>query len=685
MKTTQARHPIARKEPYITEIHGDTRTDDYFWMRHRDSEEILEYLNAENAFAEEELKDVAELRGQLFKEIKGRIKEKDMSVPYQWQGFEYFSEFEEGEEYARHSRVKKGEKARLILDENVRAEGKPFYALSSKVVSPDNGKLAVGEDTVGRRLYTLSFLPLTSEETMDDSVEGTDGNAVWTADSNGVFYVKKDPQTLRPYQVWLHRLGTNQSEDELIYEEGDDTFHMGIGLSKSKLFLFIHCQSTITSEVLYAPLNEPGSDPKSVVPRTKGLEYKADHLDGHFYVLHNLMAKNFKLSILPESGGSRLEDAEVLIPHSNDIYLEEFELLHGLVALEERAAGRTRIRLVSNRNYEKSKCINFDEEVYTVFLHHNPEPDLKALRIGYVSMTIPNSVYDYHLEDGRLELLKQVEVVGDYRPGDYQSERMDVTARDGEKVPVSLVYRKDFKKDGNGPLLLYGYGSYGISVDPFFSHARLSLLDRGFAFAIAHIRGGQEKGRKWYEAGRLKQKMNTFFDFIDVAEHLIDRNYTSRNHLYAMGGSAGGLLMGAVMNLRPDLWHGLVAQVPFVDVVNTMLDASIPLTTGEYDEWGNPNDEGFYHYILGYSPYDNVEKKDYPALLITSGYHDSQVQYWEPTKWAARLRELKTDKNPLLLVTEMEAGHGGASGRFKRLKEVALEYAFLLKLEGITS
>jgi oligopeptidase B len=601
-----------------------------------------------------------------------------------WQGYQYFTSFEEGDEYGRHFRRSEDKEGQLILNENERAQQKAFYQLAAKKVAPNNNLLAVGEDFVGRRLYTLSFIDLSRGQEFVDKINGTDGNAVWSGDSNSVYYVAKDPETLRPFRVYRHILGQTQDEDELLYEERDDTFHLGIRLSKSKEFVLINCESTTTSECFFIPTEADNPRPQSVLNRVRGIEYQADHLRGKFYLLHNHRAKNFMISCFSQEGPFDLEKAETIVPHDTDVFREEFELLSDVLAVEERKGGRTQIRLVNEFDYGKSHFISFNEEAYTVYLHQNPEPDAESLRIGYTSLTTPPSVYDYHFGSDEFQLLKQVEVVGRFDPSNYVSERLEVKARDGEIVPVSLVYRKGFEKNGNAPLLLYGYGSYGISVDPYFSHARLSLLDRGFSFAIAHIRGGQEKGRAWYEEGKLKNKLNTFYDFIDVAEYLAEKKYTSPNHLYAMGGSAGGLLVGAVMNMRPDLFNGVVAQVPFVDVISTMLDASIPLTTGEYDEWGNPENEDFYRYILKYSPYDNVEAKDYPALLITSGYHDSQVQYWEPTKWAAKLRDMKTDENPLLLVTEMEAGHGGASGRFKRLKEVALEYAFLLKLEKIT-
>ncbi len=678
--------PKANKRTHIHSIHGHDRDDDYFWMRERDTEEVLTYLEAENAYAEYYLSDVKELREKLFEEIKGRIQEKDMSVPYDMDGHTYFTRFEEGDEYARHFRKRIGSHSEeLILDENKRAKDAPFYNLATRRVSPSGNMLCLGEDFVGRRQYQLTLKHSDRDTYLSDLIQDTDGNGLWSSDEKAIYYLKKDPDTLRPFQLYRHFLGEDSANDQLVFEEIDDIYHVGISLSKSRKYLLLHAESTNTSECHFLDLSDNECSLRCFQERTNGLEYEIDHIDDHFYVLHNREATNFKLSKVRDDLSHGMESWVDVIPHRQDTFLEEFELFDSFLAIQERESGLTSIRILPDSEFKQAYNIPFEENAFTVYLHQNPDPTSTKLRIGYTSLTTPSTVYDYHLSSGELEQLKQVEVLGDFSSADYFSERLQVRARDGEEVPVSIVYKKGIEEHRNSPLLLYGYGSYGISVDPYFSHARLSLLDRGFAFAIAHIRGGQVKGRPWYEKGKLQHKMNTFTDFIDVADFLVENAYVAQDKLYAMGGSAGGLLMGAVMNMRPELWKGIVAQVPFVDVMTTMLDASIPLTTGEYTEWGNPNIEEDYYRMLEYSPYDNITSKNYPSLLITSGYHDSQVQYWEPTKWAAKLREQKTDQNPLLLVTEMKAGHGGASGRFTRLKEVALEYAFLLKMEGITA
>ncbi len=678
---TPTEAPIAKKMPHTFQLHGLSWEDDYYWLRDRESEEVRSYLEAENAYTKAALQGVEGLRNSLFQEMKSRIKEQDMSVPYTLNGYSYYRRYEEGKEYALHCRKKSGsEEEEIMLDENQRAEGFAYYSAGGLSVSEDNSLLAFGEDTLSRRIYTIRFKNLKTGALLPDEIPGTTGGAVWSKDNSVVFYTKKDTVTLRACRIYRHVMGTPVEEDELVYEEQDETFYAYAGQSRSRKYIVIQCASTTTSEVRVLPASEPLGEFKVLQERKRGLEYSVDHLGDHFYFVHNHGAQNFMLSRAPERDPG-IKNWETVLEHRGDVLLEGALLFNTFLLTEERYKGLTRLVIRDLDNVHNAREISFPEPAYMAYSAANPEMDTQFFRYGYTSLTTPNSVFDYKVKTGESTLLKQQEVLGDFDSDRYSSERIMVTARDGAEVPVSIVYRKGFQKKGKQPLLLYGYGSYGNSMDAYFSSSRLSLLDRGFAFAIAHIRGGEEMGRHWYESGKLLQKKNTFKDFIDCAEHLIEAGYTSSNHLYAMGGSAGGLLMGAVVNMRPDLWNGIVAQVPFVDVIHTMLDASIPLTTGEYDEWGNPNEEQYFHYIRSYSPYDNVIAQDYPNMLVTTGFHDSQVQYWEPAKWVARLRDVKTDSNLLLLHTEMSTGHGGASGRFARLKEQAMEFAFLLMLE----
>ncbi|NRA52046.1 MAG: S9 family peptidase, partial [Phaeodactylibacter sp.] len=542
-----------------------------------------------------------------------------------------------------------------------------------------NGLLAYGEDTLSRRIYTLRFKNLETGEMLGDQIPGTTGSAVWANDNQTVFYTLKDETTLRSYKVMRHRLGTPVSDDVEVFNEEDPTFLAFAYKTKSEKYIVVGSYATLSQEYQVLDADNPEGAFRMIQPRERGLEYGIAHFGDHFYIRTNLDAQNFRLMKTPEDKTSK-ENWEEVIPHRSDVLLEDMDIFKDYLVLSERKAGITQLRVLPWEGEEH--YIDFGEDAYLAYTSVNPEFNTKTLRLGYTSMTTPSTTYDYDMEGKTFELLKQQEVVGTFNPDDYESERLMVKARDGVEVPVSMVYKKGFKKDGTEPLLLYAYGSYGSSMEPYFSSVRLSLLDRGFAYAIAHIRGGEEMGRHWYEDGKLLNKKNTFTDFIDVADHLVEAKYTSEDQLFAMGGSAGGLLMGAVVNMRPDLWKGGIAAVPFVDVVTTMLDESIPLTTGEFDEWGNPKDKEYYDYIKSYSPYDNVEAKAYPAMMVTTGLHDSQVQYWEPAKWVAKLRELKTDQNPLLLHTNMEAGHGGASGRYQRYKETAMEYAFLLDLAG---
>ena len=669
--------PIAIKKPQLLEIHGHQRQDPYYWMNDRENQEVIDYLNAENTYLKEVMKPTEGLQKQLFEEMKGRIKEQDESVPYFKSGYFWYSRFEKGSEYPVYCRKFGSLEAaeEIILDVNILAEGKSYFQVGQATCSTNQQLLAFAADEVGRRIYTIHFKNLATQEILKDQIPGVTGNFVWAADQQSIFYSKQDPETLRSYQIFKHILGTPTTQDQLIYEELDEEFSCMVHKTKSEKFILIHSESTISSEVRFIQADQPTASPQMLQPRIAHLEYAADHYGDYFYIRTNDQAQNFKLVKAPIANPSRENWIDV-VPDRPEGLLEDFDLCSKSLVTQERSNGLT-------QTWEgEGHSLAFEDETYTAYVGTNPEFDTDVLRFGYNSLVSPSSIYDYHMVTRQKTLLKQQEVVGGHEPSDYHSERIWAKAADGVLVPISLVYQKStFSKTGKNPVLLYAYGSYGYSMDAYFSSNRLSLLQRGFVFAIAHIRGGEDLGRVWYEDGKLLKKKNTFTDFIACAEHLVQQEYTSPEHLYAMGGSAGGLLMGAVINMRPDLFNGVIANVPFVDVVTTMLDESIPLTTGEFQEWGNPKDKEFYDYMLSYSPYDNVTAKVYPNLLVTSGLHDSQVQYWEPTKWVAKLRNLKTDQNLVLLFTNMEAGHGGASGRFNPLKEIALEYAFLLMLE----
>ncbi len=673
--------PQAPKKPQLLEIHGHQRQDSYYWMNDRENPEVIAYLNAENAYLKEVMKPTESLQKQLFEEMKGRIKEQDESVPYFKSGYFWYSRFEKGSEYPVFCRKFGSLEAQeeIILDVNILAEGKSYYQVGQATCSTNQQLLAFTADEVGRRIYTIYFKNLETQEVLEDQIPEVTGNFVWAADQQSVFYSKQDPETLRSYQIFKHILGTPTTNDLLVYEELDEEFSCVVHKTKSEKYILIHSESTISSEVRFILADQPTAPFQILQTRIPHLEYAADHYGDHFYIRTNDQAQNFKLVKAPLTNPSK-ENWMDVVPHRPEVLLEDFDLFSKYLVTQERSNGLTQIRIQPWEG--EGHSLAFEDETYTAYVGTNPEFDTDTLRFGYNSLVSPSSVYDYHMVTRQKTLLKQQEVVGGHEPSDYHSERIWANAADGVLVPISLVYQKStFSKTGKNPVLLYAYGSYGYSMDAYFSSNRLSLLQRGFVFAIAHIRGGEDLGRAWYEDGKLLKKKNTFTDFIACAEHLIQQDYTSPTHLYAMGGSAGGLLMGAVINMRPDLFNGVVANVPFVDVVTTMLDESIPLTTGEFQEWGNPKEKEFYEYMLSYSPYDNITAKAYPHLLVTSGLHDSQVQYWEPTKWVAKLRELKTDQNLLLLFTNMEAGHGGASGRFNPLKEIALEYAFLLMLE----
>ena len=679
---TNTKAPVAKKVPKEMTIHGDTRIDDYYWMNQREDQEVIDHLNAENSYREEVMSHTKDFQASLFEEIKGRIKQTDMSVPYKDNGYHYFTKFEEGKEYPIFSR-RKGEitaEEEIYLDVNVLAKGFDYYNVNSRSVSPNNKILAYGEDTLSRRIYTIRFKNLETGETLDEKIPNTTGGATWGNDNKTIFYTVKD-KSLRAYKIYRHVLGTDPSKDELIYHEKEDTYSCYVWKTRSKKYIMIGSFQTLASEFRYLNADDPQGDFQLFHPRDyeNKLEYYVSHFGDKFYIRTNHEAKNFRMMQTPETA-TGLENWTELIPHRDDVLLEGSDVFKDHLVLSERIKGITNLRIIPNEGQEH--YIKFQDDAFLTYTSTNPNFNTNILRIGYTSMTTPNSTYDYNMDTKEMTLLKQQEVIGSFKSEDYKSERIYVAARDGAQVPVSLVYKKGTKLDGSSPCLLYGYGSYGSSMDPYFSSPRLSLLDRGFIFAVAHIRGGEEMGRHWYEDGKLLNKINTFNDFIDCGEHLVNNKYTSKENLYAMGGSAGGLLMGAIINMRPDLWNGVIAAVPFVDVVTTMLDETIPLTTGEFDEWGNPKNEEYYHYIKSYSPYDNVEAKDYPSMMVTTGLHDSQVQYWEPAKWVAKLREMKTDDNPLVMYCNMDTGHGGASGRFERYKETAMEYAFLLDLAG---
>jgi oligopeptidase B len=674
--------PIAPKKPQLLETHGHQRQDPYYWMNDRENPEVIRYLQAENDYLKEKMKPTESFQQSLFEEMKGRIKEEDQSVPYFKSGYHWFVRYEKGQEYPIYCRKLGSMEAEeeVILNVNTLAQGKSYYQVGGTSTTPNQKILAFAADEVGRRIYTIYFKNLENGEIFEESIPEITGNFVWAADNQTLFYSKQDPDTLRSYRIFKHILGSPVAQDVLVYEETDEEFSCVVHKTKSEKYILIHSESTISSEVRFIDALIPDSDFTLLQKRIPHLEYAADHYGDDFYIRTNDHAQNFKLVKAPISAPGKENWVDV-IPHRPEVLFEDFDLFSSYLVTQERSNGLTQIQILSWSG--EAHALQFDDETYTAWISTNPEFDTDWLRFGYNSLTTPSSVVDYHMLSREKTLLKQQEVVGGYDSAEFHSERIWAKAPDGALVPISLVYKKaHFSKNGKNPLLLYSYGSYGYSMDAYFSSNRLSLLNRGFVFAIAHIRGGEDMGRHWYEEGKMLKKKNTFNDFISCAEHLIAQNYTSPHHLYAMGGSAGGLLMGAVINMKPELFKGVIANVPFVDVVTTMLDESIPLTTGEYQEWGNPKHQEYYEYMLSYSPYDNVEAKEYPNLLITSGLHDSQVQYWEPTKWVAKLRDLKTDSNLLLLYTNMEAGHGGASGRFNALKELALEYAFLLMLEG---
>ncbi|MBU9839815.1 prolyl oligopeptidase family serine peptidase [Rahnella aceris] len=671
--------PKAEKRPQTLSVHGDDRVDNYYWLRDDDraDPQVLAYLTAENQYTEQAMQPHQALRETLYGEMVARIAQQDHSVPYVKHGYRYQTRYEPGNEYAIYLRQPAAEHENwsTLIDGNERARDSEFYTLGGLDISPDNKLMAVAEDFLSRRQYDIRIKKLDDETWTDDLLKNTSGSSEWANDSQTLYYVRKHKKTLLPYQVYRHVVGTDPKTDKLVYEEKDDTFYVGLDKTTSEKYILIHLDSTTTSEILLLDADDPQAKPQVFLSRRKDHEYALDHYLGHFYIRSNKDGKNFGLY---KSEDGVEANWQTLIAPRIEVMLEGFSLFRDWLVVEERHQGLTQLRQIHWKTGEE-KSLAFDDPTYTTWLAYNPEPDTSLLRYGYSSMTMPSSLFELDLDTHDRTLLKQQEVK-DFDAANYRSERVWVTARDGVKVPVSLVYRRELFKPNENPLLVYGYGSYGSSMDPAFSGSRLSLLDRGFVFVLAHIRGGAELGQQWYDDGKLFNKLNTFHDFIDVTKELVAEGYGDAGQVYAMGGSAGGLLMGAIINQAPELYRGIVAQVPFVDVLTTMLDESIPLTTGEYDEWGNPNDKAYYDYMLQYSPYDQVRAQAYPHMLVTTGLHDSQVQYWEPAKWVAKLRELKTDDNQLLMHTDMDSGHGGKSGRFKAYEDIALEYAFVLAL-----
>ena len=677
--------PRADKISKNLEMHGDVREDNYYWLNDRENEEVIDYLERENDYYEKMTAHTKEFKADLFEEMKARIKEDDSSVPYFLNGYYYITRYEKGKDYPIYTRRKESLEApeEVLFNVNEMADGHSYYNLSGISVSEDNKLVSYGVDTISRRKYTIYIKNIETGEVLDDNIPVTTGRATWANDNKTLFYTRKDEETLRSNEIYRHTLGASPKEDTLIFTEEDETFGTYVYKTKSKKYLVIGCYSTLTSEFRILNADTPTDDFKVFQPRERGLEYSISHYDDSFYVLTNKdKAINFKL--MKTSEEQTTQDRWIdMIPHRNDVLLEDIDIFKEYLVVSERSNGLNEIRIM-RWDGKEDYYLPFDNETYTAGTGGNAEFDTDILRYGYNSLTTPTSTIDFNMKTRDKDVKKETEVLGGkFDKNNYESKRVWATAADGTKIPISMVYKKGIKQDGENPFLLYAYGSYGSTIDPYFSSVRLSLLDRGFIFAIAHVRGGEYLGRQWYEDGKLLKKKNTFTDFIDASKFVISEKYTSTYHLYASGGSAGGLLMGAIVNMAPEIYNGVIAAVPFVDVVTTMLDDSIPLTTGEYDEWGNPNEKEYYDYMKSYSPYDNVASKLYPTMLVTTGLHDSQVQYWEPAKWVAKIREMKQGDNILLLQTNMDAGHGGASGRFEALKEVAMDYAFLLDLEGI--
>jgi oligopeptidase B len=684
--------PVAEKIPQ--EIFNN-RIDNFFWMRLSDDQKnasipdeqtsnVLEYLNNENEYSKAVLKKTEGFQKTLYDEIVGRIQKDDESVPYLKNGYYYYTKYTEGGEYPVYYRKIGSPEAsgEILLDVNKLAEGKDYCSVNGLNVSRDNKILTYGTDFISRRRYTLNFVDIKSGSLLADKIENTTGQTAWAADNMTMFYVTKDPETLRSNKIFKHRLGTDAGSDILVYNEEDETFSVSLAETKSRKYILINSSQTLSTETRYIDVSDPDGEIKIFEPRMINHEYEIDHLNGEFYIRTNTDgASNFKLMKTGE-GNTGKQNWKEVIPHRSDVLFENFELFDNWLVAEERIKGLSNLRIIDTRNGSEH-YLNFGEEVYTAGININPNPDIDILRYSYSSLTTPNSVIDYNMVTREKKIMKEDAILGGYNKEDYESKRLWAKAEDGTMIPVSVVYKKGFIRNGEAPLLIYAYGSYGISTEPGFRSTIISLLDRGYVYALAHVRGGSEMGRYWYEDGKLLKKKNTFTDFNDCAQFLVNEKYTNSNLLFAMGGSAGGLLMGAVLNMRPDLYKGVIAAVPFVDVVTTMLDETIPLTTSEWDEWGDPRTKEYYDYMLSYSPYDQVKAMDYPNIIVTAGYWDSQVQYWEPAKWVAKLRDMKTDNNILVMDCNMSAGHGGASGRFERYRITALEYAFILDLAGI--
>ena len=685
--------PVAKKKDSVLVAHGHTRVDPYFWMRLTDEQktadepdeqtnDVVNYLNSENDYTEKVMAHTTDVQEELYEEIVGRIKQNDESVPYFKNDYWYYTRYEEGKEYPIYCRKKSSldNEEEVMLDANALAEGHAYYNASGLIVSPDNKLLAYAEDTVSRRVYTIRFKNLETGELLDDRLENAQPGGAWAKDNKTFFYTTKNKISLLSEKIVRHKLGSDSANDDVVYHEKDPSYYIGVYQSKSGDYVIIYNSSTLVSDYHVLDANEPDGSFQQFVPRGEKHEYSIQHYKDKWYIVTNWEAQNFRLMETDVANTARSNWKEV-IPHREDVLLQGIDVFDQYLVLSERSNALTHVRIQNQSNGEEH-YLDFGEPAYVAYTSTNPEFNTETLRFVYSSLTTPRSTIDYDMRTREQEIKKQQEVVGGHDPNDYVTERFFATARDGVQIPMSIVYKKSTKKSSDTPLLQYAYGSYGSSTDPWFNSSRLSLLDRGFIYAIAHIRGGQEMGRQWYEDGKMFKKINTFTDFIDCSKHLIENGYTSADHLYAMGGSAGGLLMGAVINMAPELYNGVIAAVPFVDVVSTMMDESIPLTTNEFDEWGNPKNKDSYEYMLSYSPYDQVSEQDYPNLLITTGYFDSQVQYWEPAKWLAKLRDKKTDDNILIMKTNMEAGHGGASGRYRRYKETALRFAFFMDLEG---
>ena len=677
--------PLANKIPKELKIHGDVRVDEFYWLNDRENPEVIDYLNKENDYYKQETKHTKIFQEDLFEEMKSRIKKDDSSVPYKYNGYWYITKYEKGKDYPIYTRKKESldSKEELLFDCNIMAKDHSYFRLVGLNISPNNQFISYGLDTTGRRQYNLRIKDLKSNKVFKEEIWNTTGSSTWANDNKTLFYSLKDETTLRSEAIYKHRLNTNPENDELVFEEKDDTFGVGVYKTKSQKYLVISSYSTLTTEYQILNANNPDGIFKVFQARTRGLEYSISHFENYFYIVSNIdNAQNFKLSKTSENNTEKANWVDV-ISHREDVLLEGVDIFKDFLVVSERENGLNKIK-ISTWDNSTSYYLPFNSETYTAYTTSNIDFETTKLRYGYQSLVTPSSVIEFDMITKEKSILKEQEVLDvDFNKEKYTSKRLWADASDGSKIPISLVHHVDTEINSNTPLLLYAYGSYGSTIDPYFSTVRLSLLNRGFVYAIAHIRGGEYMGRQWYEDGKLFKKRNTFTDFIDSSKFLINNNYTSPEHLYAMGGSAGGLLMGAVINMAPELYNGVVAQVPFVDVITTMLDDTIPLTTGEYDEWGNPNDKEYYDYIKTYSPYDNITNKMYPNLLVTTGLHDSQVQYWEPAKWVARLRDLDKNTSKLYLDTNMDAGHGGSSGRFESLKEIASVYAFLFDLESI--